>query len=87
MLQRDRLIRTQIQQLADASLFAMSFWLAYVVRSQPFFSAIFGLDTIPPEAFERVVWLYFAIVPAAPRRCMPTVRTQCATSPRVPRER
>ena len=66
MLQRDRLIRTQIQQLADASLFAMSFWLAYVVRSQPFFSAIFGLDTIPPEAFERVVWLYFAIVPAAP---------------------
>lgn len=66
MLQRDRLIRTQIQQLADASLFAMSFWLAYVLRAQPFFSDVLGLDTIPREAFEQVVWLYFAIVPAAP---------------------
>jgi exopolysaccharide biosynthesis polyprenyl glycosylphosphotransferase len=66
MLQRDRLIRTQIQQLADASLFAMSFWLAYVLRAQPFFSDVLGLDTIPLQAFEQVVWLYFAIVPAAP---------------------
>ena len=66
MLQRDRLIRTQVQQLADASLFAMSFWLAYCLRGMPFFSESLGLGTIPPESFENVVWLYFALVPAAP---------------------
>ena len=32
MLQRDRQIRTQVLQLADACLFAASFWLAYAVR-------------------------------------------------------
>ena len=66
MLQRDRLIRTQIQQLADASLFAMSFWLAYCLRILPFFSDYLGLGTIAPESFSNVVWLYFALVPAAP---------------------
>ena len=66
MLQRDRLIRTQVQQLADASLFAMSFWLAYCLRGMPFFSESLGLDTIPSDAFAQVVWLYFALVPAAP---------------------
>lgn len=66
MLQRDRLIRTQVQQLADASLFAMSFWLAFCVRGTAFFSETFGLDSISPEAFNEVVWLYFALVPAAP---------------------
>jgi exopolysaccharide biosynthesis polyprenyl glycosylphosphotransferase len=66
MLQRDRLIRTQIQQLADASLFAISFWLAFCLRSTPFFSNALGLDIIPPDAFNQVVWLYFALVPLAP---------------------
>ncbi len=66
MLQRDRLIRTQVQQLADASLFAMSFWLAYCLRGTAFFSSTLGLETIRPEAFNEVVWLYFALVPVAP---------------------
>jgi exopolysaccharide biosynthesis polyprenyl glycosylphosphotransferase len=66
MLQRDRVIRTQVQQLADASLFAMSFWLAYCLREMPFFSNPLGLETISPEAFGQNVWLYFALVPAAP---------------------
>ena len=66
MLQRDRVIRTQVQQLADASLFAMSFWLAYCLREMPFFSNSLGLETISPEAFGQNVWLYFALVPAAP---------------------
>ena len=35
MLRRDRQIRTQIHQLADACLFAASFWLAYVLRADP----------------------------------------------------
>ena len=34
MLQRDRQIRTQVHQLADASLFAVSFWLAYCPAQQ-----------------------------------------------------
>ena len=66
MLQRDRIIRTQVQQLADASLFAMSFWLAYCLRATPFFSESLGLDPIPADAFENMVWIFFALVPAAP---------------------
>ena len=66
MLQRDRQIRTQVQQLADASLFAASFWLAFLVRGLSFFSDQLGLEIIQPDAFEQVVWLYFALVPAAP---------------------
>jgi exopolysaccharide biosynthesis polyprenyl glycosylphosphotransferase len=66
MLQRDRQIRTQLQQLADASLFAMSFWLAYQLRALPFFSTTLGLETISPEAFSQNLSLYFALVPAAP---------------------
>lgn len=66
MLQRDRQFRTQIHQLTDACVFAASFWLAFVVRSNEAFTKFFGLETIPPDAFEQVVWLYFALVPAAP---------------------
>ena len=74
MLQRDRQIRTQAHQLADACLFATSFWLAYVMRENQTvtnwinlaFPSGHGLDTIPPEMFQKVWWLYFALVPAAP---------------------
>lgn len=74
MLQRDRQIRTQVHQLADACLFAASFWLAYAVRANVTFTdwingilpAGHGLDVIPSEMFENVWWLYFALVPAAP---------------------
>ena len=66
MLQRDRQIRTQVHQLADACLFAASFWLAYAVRGNARFSEWLGLDAIPPDMFEQVWWLYFALVPAAP---------------------
>lgn len=74
MLQRDRQIRTQVHQLADACLFAASFWLAYALRGNQTFTdwinfflpAEHGLDIIPAEMFEKVWWLYFALVPAAP---------------------
>lgn len=66
MLQRDRQIRTQIQQLADACLFAMSLWLAYALRENETFSHWLGLELISHETFNQVVWLYFALVPAAP---------------------
>jgi len=66
MLQRDRQIRTQVNQLADACLFATSFWLAYAVRGSATFSSWLGLDPIPPDMFEKVMWVYYALVPAAP---------------------
>src|SRR5580692_9786474 len=66
MLQRDRQIRTQVHQLADACLFAASFWLAYAVRCNQEFSNWLGLDAIPQDMFLNVWWLYFALVPAAP---------------------
>jgi len=66
MLRRDRQIRTQIHQLADACLFAVSFWLAYTLRTNPQVIAWLGLDPIPPEIFNSVVWLYFVLIPAAP---------------------
>jgi exopolysaccharide biosynthesis polyprenyl glycosylphosphotransferase len=74
MLQRDRQIRTQAHQLADACLFATSFWLAYVVRGNETFTlwinqflpAGHPLDPIPPNMFQNAWWLYFALVPAAP---------------------
>ncbi len=66
MLQRDRQIRTQIHQLADAGLFAMSFWLAYYFRSQPFVSEWFPNNPVHLDDFDRVMRFLFALVPAAP---------------------
>ena len=66
MLRRDRQIRTQIHQLADACLFAVSFWLAYVLRTNPHVIALFNLDPLSFDIFNSVVWLYFALIPAAP---------------------
>ena len=77
MLQRDRQFRTQIYQLTDACVFAASFWLAFVIRSDPTFTTFFNgtlgtwfptlhMEMIPPNAIEQVIWLFFALVPAAP---------------------
>src|SRR6266404_6340916 len=64
MLRRHRLIRMQIHQLMDASLFAASFWLAYVVRSDPTVIDLLGLN--PVNEFRNYVWLYLILIPAAP---------------------
>ncbi|HEX9048799.1 MAG TPA: sugar transferase, partial [Verrucomicrobiae bacterium] len=74
MLQRDRQIRTQIHQLADACLFATAFWLAYLVRGSVTLTNWINLllpgshqlEVISPEMFQNVWWLYFALVPGAP---------------------
>src|ERR1035438_5959351 len=65
MLRRDRLIRMQIHQLLDACLFALSFWLAYQVRSNEDIIDLFGLKewTTP---FDLYVKLYLILIPAAP---------------------
>jgi len=66
MLQRDRQIRTQLHQLADAGLFAISFWLAYFFRSQPFIADWFPNNPVALDDFDRVMRFLFALVPAAP---------------------
>ena len=66
MLQRDRQIRTQVHQVADACLFAVSFWIAFALRANPQIIAWLGIDPIPPEIFNRVIWLYVALIPSAP---------------------
>jgi exopolysaccharide biosynthesis polyprenyl glycosylphosphotransferase len=64
MLRRDRLIRMQIHQLLDACIFAVSFWLAYALRSNPDIIDLFSLKPVVP--FEGYVWLYLILIPAAP---------------------
>jgi exopolysaccharide biosynthesis polyprenyl glycosylphosphotransferase len=67
MLRRDRQIRTQIHQLADACLFAISFWFAYVLRANPQIIEWLNLSPMPKTiSFDNLVWLYVALIPAAP---------------------
>ncbi len=66
MLQRDHQIRTQIQQVADACLFAVSFWLAFRLRGTGFFHDWIGLENISPDSFQKVAWLIFVVALAAP---------------------
>src|SRR5262249_17990803 len=51
-------------QLLDACLFAFSFWLAYVLRSDENVIDLLGLQ--PANAFRDYVWLYLILIPAAP---------------------
>lgn len=64
MFRRDRLIRMQIHELMDACLFALSFWLAYELRSNADIKELF--DLAPIREFESYVWLYLVLIPAAP---------------------
>jgi exopolysaccharide biosynthesis polyprenyl glycosylphosphotransferase len=55
----------QIHQLMDACLFALSFWLAYMVRANQDLIDLLGLRpwTMP---FDTYVRLYLILIPAAP---------------------
>src|SRR5512141_673880 len=64
MLRRDRIIRMQIHQLMDACLFALAFWLAYTLRADEAIVRLFHLNPVAP--FDRYVWLYLILIPAAP---------------------
>src|SRR5437868_6571576 len=64
MLRRDRQIRTVIHQAMDACLFAVSFWLAYRVRSNPHFIGWLRLGA--PSPFESFAWLWLVLIPVAP---------------------
>jgi exopolysaccharide biosynthesis polyprenyl glycosylphosphotransferase len=66
MLRRDRQIRTQIHQLADGALFALSFWAAYILRANPHVTAWMKLDPIMPGAFDEAALLYLVLIIASP---------------------
>src|ERR1017187_2719352 len=57
MLQRDRQIRMQISQFADAFLVAVSFWFAFVLRADPQISAWLGLDQISGDTLNKDAFL------------------------------
>ncbi len=65
MLRRDRVIRMQLQELIDACLFMVTFWLAYVVRSNATVVHAFNLHEINLDEFDRYLWLYM-VIPLAP---------------------
>jgi exopolysaccharide biosynthesis polyprenyl glycosylphosphotransferase len=68
MLRRDRQIRTQIHQLADACIFALSFWVAYALRTDQQIVVWLHLPVLSDETLdsEKLIWLYAALIPAAP---------------------
>jgi exopolysaccharide biosynthesis polyprenyl glycosylphosphotransferase len=65
MLRRYRQIQIQIHQLMDACIFALSFWLAFALRSSPRIQYHFSLGT-GIGTFEDYVWLYVILIPAGP---------------------
>lgn len=65
MLRRDRVIRMQFQELIDACLFMVTFWLAYVVRSNATVTHLFNLHEISLDEFDRYLWMYL-VIPLAP---------------------
>src|SRR6266478_1410844 len=64
MFRRRRQMRMQIHQLMDACLFAIAFWLAYVLRSNLDLANFLGLA---PEvgSFDTYTWLLLILIPAA----------------------
>src|SRR5258708_20450795 len=64
MLRRHRQIKMQIQQLLDAVLFGLSFWLAWNLRANPDLRAFFGLP--PIGTFQAYFWFYVVLIVAGP---------------------
>ncbi len=54
----------QFHQMMDACFFAVSLWLAHVLRSDPDIISLFNLHEIGP--FDSYVWMYLVLLPVAP---------------------
>jgi exopolysaccharide biosynthesis polyprenyl glycosylphosphotransferase len=54
----------QILQLLDAGLFALGFWLAYLLRSNP--DVVVLLNLLPVNKFNDYVWLYLLSILVGP---------------------
>ncbi len=48
----------------DACIFALSFWVAYMLRTNPDVMDLFGMKAVPE--FSNFVWLYLILIPAGP---------------------
>ena len=64
MLSRSRQMRMQIHQVMDACLFALGFWLACRLRSNPEVTDLFGLN--PVRSFDAYAVLYLILIPVGP---------------------
>jgi exopolysaccharide biosynthesis polyprenyl glycosylphosphotransferase len=64
MLRRDRQIKNQIQQVLDACLFGLGFWIAWSIRSNPWMIEAFNLKEVHP--FPSYVYLYLVMIIAGP---------------------
>ena len=53
----------QVNQMLDACLFAVSFWIAYELRASPFFLERFSLPPIAP--FGTYFWYYLVLIPVS----------------------
>jgi exopolysaccharide biosynthesis polyprenyl glycosylphosphotransferase len=58
-------MRMQLHQVMDAFLFAFSFWLAYLVRTNPALIDYFGMDPVDVP-FKPFAWLFLVVIPAGP---------------------
>jgi exopolysaccharide biosynthesis polyprenyl glycosylphosphotransferase len=56
----------QIHELMDACLFAVAFWLAYVLRANPDVVDLLNLPAIEKADRYEYVWMYLLLIPAAP---------------------
>ena len=68
MLRRDRQIKTQVYQLIDACLFALSFWLAYQLRSDVRVIYHFRLHPLvnTPVPLEKIAWIFPVLMVFSP---------------------
>ena len=66
MLRRDRQIRTQISQLADAFLVAASFWIAFLLRTNTQIAEWLNIDPLSADTLDKdAVLMLVAMVAAA----------------------
>jgi len=59
-------MRAQVHQLVDAFIFAVCFWFAFELRTEPKIIAWLGLEPYPADLFRQILWLYVVLIPGAP---------------------
>src|SRR5262245_18490109 len=64
MLRRHQQMRMQIHQWMDALVFALSFWMAYQLRANPWIVEEFSLQPVAP--FSTFFWFWLVLIPVAP---------------------
>ncbi|PYJ81050.1 MAG: exopolysaccharide biosynthesis polyprenyl glycosylphosphotransferase, partial [Verrucomicrobia bacterium] len=64
MLRRQRQVRRRVQQLVDAGIFTLAFWLAHVARADLQF--LFFWERPEIEPFKAYAWLILVILLAVP---------------------